>query len=119
MLPELERRRLRALVEADPIVLPALHADDFVLVNPSGAVWTREQYLGGVLSGEIDYRVFEAVSEIEVLRDGGLAVLRYRSKIDINVGGQEPGPLECWHTDIYRLADTWRAVRSQATEIVG
>ena len=47
----------------------------------------------GVLSGQINYRRFEAVSDIEVMTDGNLAVLRYRSEIDIHVEGQQPGPL--------------------------
>jgi hypothetical protein len=52
--------------------------------------------------------------------DERLAVLRYRSAIDIHVRGQGAGPLECWHTDCYRAASAegvWRAVWSQATEI--
>ena len=34
--------------------------------------------------------------------DGAVAVLRYRSLIDIAVRGQRPGLLECWHLDCYR-----------------
>ncbi|WP_250038329.1 nuclear transport factor 2 family protein [Paractinoplanes maris] len=119
-LVDLEKRRLAALVSADADTLEALHAPEFVLVHPGGGVWSRRHYLDGVLSGAIDYRRFEAVSTIEVLRDGGLAVLRYRSAMDIHVRGQEPGPLECRHMDCYRAApdgSRWWAVWSQATEI--
>jgi len=52
--------------------------------------------------------------------DGSLAVLRYRSAIDIAVQGQQAGPLECWHLDCYRRDDdgeTWRVRWSQATSI--
>jgi len=52
---------------------------------------------------------------------GDLAVLRYRSAIDIAVAGQPPGPLECWHLDCYArdLGDgAWRVRWSQATEIL-
>jgi hypothetical protein len=117
-LRTLEARRLRALVEADAEVLDALHAAEFVLVNPSGGVWSKARYLGGVLSGEINYRRFDAVSPIEVVADGDLAVLRYQSAIDIHVAGQEPGPLQCWHLDCYRrtAADApWQVIWSQAT----
>lgn len=120
MLKELEHKRLRALVEANAAVLNALHTPDFVLVNPSGGVWSKEHYIGGILSGEINYRRFEAVSDIETMVGGNLAVLRYRSAIDIHVQGQEAGPLECWHTDCYRRVDVtapWRVVWSQATAI--
>jgi hypothetical protein len=56
----------------------------------------------------------------EVFVDGGLAVLRYRSAIDIHVQGQQAGRLACWHTDCYRATAgraQWWLVRSQATEI--
>ena len=62
----------------------------------------------------------EAMSAIEVMVDGALAVLRYRSAIDIAVQGQEAGPLECWHLDCYRRdpgGGSWRVRWSQATSI--
>ena len=118
-LIDLEKRRLRALVEADVVTLDALHAPEFVLIHPGGGVWSKVRYVEGIRTGAINYRRFEAVSEIEALVDGGLAVLRYRSAMDIHVEGQEAGPLECWHTDCYRAdADKqWRVAWSQATEI--
>jgi len=120
MLKGFELKRLRALVEADAAALDALHSSDFALVNPSGVVWSKEQYIGGILSGKINYRRFDAVSDIETMVGGNLAVLRYRSAIDIHVQGQEPGPLECWHTDCYRRVAAnapWQVVWSQATAI--
>jgi hypothetical protein len=120
VLTGLEKKRLRALVSADATTLEALHAPDFVLVHPGGGAWSRARYLGDVRSGVVNYRRFEAVSEIEVLVDGGLAVLRYRSAMDIHVRGQEAGALECWHLDCYQTTGRdaqWQVVWSQATEI--
>jgi hypothetical protein len=119
-LRDLERRRLRCLVERRVEEAAGLHAPDFRLVTPSGGVWDRTEYLGGIASGDIDYRRFEPVSDIEVAGNGDVAVLRYRSAIDIAVAGQQPGPLECWHLDCYVRdpADgAWRVLWSQATEI--
>jgi hypothetical protein len=118
-LAEIERRRLRTLVEVKPDQADALHAADFRIVTPSGHVWSKAEYLGGIASGEIDYRRFEAISEIDVMADGDLAVLRYRSAIEISVKGQEPGELEAWHLDCYRRDDggAWRIRWSQATSI--
>lgn len=119
-LGDIERRRLRSLVEVRLADADALHAPDFELVHPSGGVWSREQYLGGIASGDINYGRFEAVSNIDVMVDGNLAVLRYRSLIDIAVQGQEAGLLECWHIDCYRRdggGAPWRVRWSQATSI--
>lgn len=60
VIRDIERRRLRSLVEADVVTADALHAADFQLVNPSGGVWSKEHYLGGIASGSIDYRRFDA-----------------------------------------------------------
>jgi len=60
-LGNLERRRLRSLVEVNIEEADALHAADFQLVHPGGGVWSKERYLGGIASGRIDYRRFEAM----------------------------------------------------------
>jgi hypothetical protein len=120
-LGNVERERLRCLVEARVDDADALHAPDFQLVTPSGDVWSREHYLEGIASGDINYRRFEAVSTIDVMVNGNLAVLRYRSAIDIAVKGQQPGPLECWHLDCYQRAvdgAQWQVRWSQATSVL-
>ncbi len=120
VLREIERRRLRSLVGADIAVAEALHAPNFVLVHPGGGVWSRDHYLEGIASGTINYRRFEAISGIDVIIDGTVGVIRYRSAIDIQVAGQQGGTLECWHMDCYQrssLTEPWRAVWSQATSI--
>jgi hypothetical protein len=117
-LRRIERRRLQCLVEGLVEEAERLHTEDFRLVTPSGGVWNREQYLGGIATGTTVYRRFEPVGDIDVMRDGDLAVLRYRSAIDIAIRGQQPGPLDCWHLDCYRRdAQGWRVRWSQATEV--
>ena len=118
-LVDLEHRRLRALVEVRVAEAESLHAPDFVLVNPSGVAWSRAKYLGGIASGAIDYRRFEPVSDIEVMFEGDLAVLRYRSAIEVSVVGRDSGPLECWHLDCYRRVHNgqWQVRWSQATAV--
>ncbi len=54
-----ERERLRALVAADLSIADRLHADDFQLINPGGGVLTKAQYLGGIASGYLNYRLWE------------------------------------------------------------
>jgi len=113
-LPDIERRRLRALVRADVTAAGALHADDYQLITPNGSEMTKADYLGSIAAGQLRYQVFEPVSDMAVLGDGAVAVLRYQARISFDDG---PGFI-CWHTDCYELQDGhWRAVWSQATAI--
>jgi hypothetical protein len=118
-LRDLEKRRLAAIVAGDAEVLETLHAPGFVLCTPSGDVWSRRRYIDGLVDGTIDYLRFEAVAPIEVITDAGLAVLRYRSEIEIRVDGGRPGRLACWHLDAYqREGSLWRCRWSQATDTI-
>ncbi|MFK7847196.1 MAG: nuclear transport factor 2 family protein [Rhodothermales bacterium] len=116
---ELENKRLSALVEADSITANLLHANDFQLINPSGRTYSKEQYLGGIASGHLDYTIFRPDSEIQVRVDETSAVIRYRSILEITVGEQYYPPTSFWHTDTYELRDgQWQVVWSQATTVV-
>jgi hypothetical protein len=117
-LADVERKRLRALVEADLAVADQLHANDFQLITPSGDSLSKQEYLQGVASGEIDYLVWDP-EEINVLVHDDSACLRYRSTIRIIVGGHDSEPGQYWHTDFYeRRDDRWQVVWSQATRMV-
>jgi len=78
-----ERAWLRALVEAEMETASRLRANDFQLVTPGGSTYSRDEYLSAVASGDIDYLVFEPVSEIAVRLHGQAAHSRYRSQINI------------------------------------
>ncbi|TFD69046.1 nuclear transport factor 2 family protein [Cryobacterium sp. Hb1] len=62
----LERERLRALVERDMVVAERLHAPDYQLVTPNGSTRTKSAYLSDVESKRLEYHVFEPESEISV-----------------------------------------------------
>lgn len=113
-LPDIERRRLRALARADILTAAPLHAEDYWLITPNGSEMTKDDYLGAIASGQLRYQVFEPVSEMAVLGDAEIVVLRYRARISFDDG---PG-ITCWHTDCYRLREeSWQVVWSQATAI--
>lgn len=115
LLPDIERRRLRALAEGDTTAAAPLHADDYQLITPNGSALTKHDYLAAVQSGRLPYRIFQPVSDIAVLGDAPIAVLRYQARISFDEG---PG-FTCWHTDCYRLRDDrWQVVWSQATQII-
>jgi len=114
VVTDLERQRLRALTEADLATAGPLHADGYWLITPNGSEMTKDDYLGAIASGQLRYTVFEPVSEMTVLGDGPVAVVRYRARISFDDG---PG-ISCWHTDCYQLRDgAWQATWSQATAI--
>jgi len=113
-----ERERLRALVAADQEVSNRLHADDFQLINPGGGVVSKEQYLGGIASGYLNYRVWKVDSEIDVRLYEGVALIRYRSRLHMSRDGAEGALLHYWHIDTYEKRDgRWQVVWSQATAI--
>ncbi len=114
---EVERRRLRALVDADLVTAGELHADDFQLITPRGFPYSKREYLEAVLSGLIDYVVWDPDQiEARVHRDAGC--LRYASTINMRFDGHETGLRRYWHTDYYERRDgRWHVIWSQATEI--
>ena len=112
-----ERERLRALVAADVARARQLHADDFQLINPLGGALSKEQYLGGIGSGQVDYLFWEPDS-IAVRLYGDAAVIRYSSQLEIVVQGRHIPRQRYWHTDVYeRREGRWQVVWSQATGI--
>jgi hypothetical protein len=113
-----ERERLRALVNKDMEVANKLHADDFELINPGAQVWSKQEYLGALTSGELTYRLWEPDTEIKVRVYGGSATIRYRSRAEVIQQGQQVPARGAWHTDLYEKRDgRWQVVWSQATGI--
>ena len=115
---DLEKRRLRALVEGDLTTASKLHAEDYELVSPSGDRWSKTTYLDAIRSGLLDYLVFEPESDVQILALTDAAALRYVARIDIQStdGWHDRGRF--LHTDIWRLRDgRWQAVWSQATQL--
>ena len=117
LLRATETERLRSLVEADIETARRLHADDFQLINPSGAALSKDQYLGQIASGELDYVLWEPGS-MEVRRYGDATVIRYQAQAQALSGGQRTPLRRFWHTDVYEKRNgRWQAVWSQATLI--
>jgi nucleoside 2-deoxyribosyltransferase len=115
-LRDIERSRLRSLVDVDLERAMRLHAPDYQLITPGGGTFTREEYLGVIERGELVYEVFEPASDIAVRRTGDAAAVRYQARIAVRwPGGREEGVY--WHTDLYERRDgQWQATWSQATQ---
>ena len=116
-LAEVERNRLRALVQADISTADRLHADDFQLVTPGGATYTESQNLDGIASGEVDYVRWDP-GDISVRVTGDAGCVRYQAILEMVFAGQRFGAERFWHTDYYERRDgRWQVVWSQATRI--
>ncbi len=118
LLRAIERERVGALVDRNIDRARELHADDFQLITPEGQSLSKEQYLEAIASGALRYVSWEP-GRIEVRLDGDVAVIRYRSEIEVVVDGDRFPRHPLWHTDFYeRAEERWRIVWSQATEIL-
>lgn len=109
---ELERRRTRALVDRDLVLIEQLHAPEYELLTPAGRVLSRERYLAEIAAGPF-YAAWRH-GPMRVRRSATMAVVRYVAELGFPSGRT----LRCWHTDSYELrGDVWQAVWSQATAL--
>jgi hypothetical protein len=115
LLRSTERERLQSLVTGNVHRAEQLHSNDFQLINPLGGALSKEQYLGGITAGQIQYLYWEPEG-IAVRLYGDVAVIRYRSELEIVVQGRHIPRMRYWHTDLYERHGTqWQVVWSHAT----
>ena len=84
---EIDHAERQALVAGDAIALDQILAADFVLVPPPGDQESRQEYLDSIASGDLDYQVFEPISAVNVRLSGTIAVVTYRSHLEVTAGG--------------------------------
>jgi hypothetical protein len=114
---ELERSRLRALVQRNMPLARQLHSFDFQLITPTGHLYTAEKYLGEIETGQLKYMTWEP-EEMEVRMHATVALLRYQARLEVDSGTGRTSAFHCWHTDSYELINgLWQVVWSQATAI--
>jgi hypothetical protein len=114
---EVERSRLKALVDRDMDLAWQLHAPDFQLVTPSGRTYTRDRYLGAIGEGALRYLRWEP-GPMDVRLREETALIRYQATLELDSGDGHGTPFQCWHIDSYELNGTlWQVVWSQATAI--
>ena len=111
----LERSRLDALVHKDMPLAFRLHAPDFHLITPTGASYTRNEYLAKVEAGELNYFKWEP-RQISVRLFTDVVLLRYCADLEMGSQPESAKAFSCWHTDTYeRRAGAWQVVLSHAT----
>ncbi|HEX6714263.1 MAG TPA: nuclear transport factor 2 family protein [Thermoleophilaceae bacterium] len=116
-LRAIETTRLQALVDADTATARKLTAPDFQQINPAGQPLSRDDLLGAVDAGVLDFLVDEPSSPIAVRLSGDSATLRYRTAFDVVAGGTRVTH-QGWTTALYeRRHGRWQIVWGQSTAI--
>ena len=117
-IAEVERSRLRALVDGDIDLARTFHHPEFQLVTPRGVALSLDEYLAEIAFGSIRYLRWDPEAII-VRRSRDTAVIRYRAEIEMMSDGLVLPLFRTWHTDTYeRHMAHWKAVWSHATMIV-
>jgi hypothetical protein len=116
-LRAIETTRLQALVDADTATARKLTAPDFQQINPAGQSLSRDDLLGAVDAGVLDFLVDEPSSPIAVRLSGDSATLRYQTAFDVVAGGTHVTH-QGWTTALYERRDgRWQIVWGQSTAI--
>lgn len=119
-LRDLELSRLEAVVMNDMPALQALYADDFELVPPPGVVMSRDEFLGALQDGGLDFLAWDPVSELDVRVQVDTAVVTYRAEVHLLAAGMGELRHEMWQTAVFERGDQgWRVVREQSTAVGG
>ena len=102
-------------MERDLESATALHADDYELIPPSGALLTKSAYLDAIGDGTLRYDAFEPSGPVRCRMQGDTAILRYLARVVVSWdGGRDETML--WHTDYWERRDgRWQAVWSHAS----
>ena len=117
---ETERTKLRALVDADVAVLERIYADDYQLIPPLGFALSKEDFLGAVAAGAVDFLSYDVISPIEVRLYGQAAAIRFQARADVVAAGLGHFSHDAWHTLLYEKRNGhWQAVWEQTTGIGG
>ena len=111
-----ENERFRALAEQDMETAEMLHAEEFVQVNPYGHEMRRQDLLGAVASGSLDF-VNRSTASVQVRVYGDAAVLKQHELITAVVDGGDPETLPLWTVALYERRDgVWQVVWVIASE---
>jgi Domain of unknown function (DUF4440) len=116
-LRAIETQRGQALADADTATARKLMADDYQGINPAGAPLSREELLGAVEAGVLDFLVDKPASPIAVRLYGDAAVLRYQRSFDLVIAGTRLTH-KAWSTELYeRRHGRWQIVWEQTTAV--
>jgi ketosteroid isomerase-like protein len=108
-----------ALAKNDADALDKMYSDNYMLVNPDGAVQNKTERLASIRSGETKFDSF-SYDEVNVRSNAegtGAVVIARAMATGINKGRKISGPIRVTQLWV-KTKDGWRQVSGQATPIL-
>ena len=105
-----------ALGSNDTAALDRIYADDYTLVNMSGAVTTKAQRLAAIKSGELKYESV-SVDEVNIRSYGDTAVVTDRATVKLQDKGQDLSGQYRVTLTFVKMKGAWQLVAAQNTRI--
>jgi hypothetical protein len=113
---EIDARRRTAMVNAEVSVLRELFTDGLRYGHANGEVHAKEELLGLLGSGRLDYRSIE-VEELEGRELAGTLVVTGRQTIEVRAGGRDVTSHSVFTAVYAREGRRWRLVAYQSTPL--
>lgn len=110
---DVDARRRQALVDSDVAALRQLFADGLRYGHANGEVHPKEELLGLLGSGRIDYRAIH-VDEIETRELAGTLVVTGRQTVEARAGGRDVASRSVFTAVYARDGAAWRLVAYQS-----
>lgn len=111
---ELDALRREAIVTADVATLRGLFADGLRYGHANGEVHAKEELLGLLGSGRLDYRRIE-IEEMETRELAGDVVVTGRQTIELRAGGRDVTSRSVFTAVYSRTGRRWQLVAYQST----
>jgi hypothetical protein len=112
---EVEQLQVRAALTGDRATLEKVFAADFRLINPSGAVASRDELLRLLASGAPPYRAATYTTD-RILPYGKVVVTTGTEDVEFGAGAQAGARQKRRITQVWELRDgRWQLVLRQAT----
>jgi ketosteroid isomerase-like protein len=113
---KLERQWMDASIKADAAAIDKIEAEDYIMIDPTGSISTKEEDMKNVKSGDLKFDSMEILqSKVRVY--GDTAVITGKSHIKGNYKGQDIGG-DYSFTDVFvKKGADWKAVSSHITRV--
>lgn len=114
---KIERQWMDASVKADTAMLDKIEADDYIIIDPTGTISTKEEDMKNVKSGDLKFTSMEILRS-KVRSYGDTAVLTGKAHIKGNYKSDDITG-DYAFTDVFvKKGGQWKAVSSHITRVM-